>query len=589
MAERCTGKWEEEAALNFAVRLITSTLPERLGRPWNDLDFQAEGDIAEQARGRVKLNPKGVEALRKTAAMVLEQQLAIPKLLHPEIVATAARAAAEGGFTELEPKLAQVEKALPAATIAESRIAELRQKIAQKEKELGKEASYAAYSRRKYPSSGSDIPGLDVPPSLDPEPAEKAGSAPKPPAEILHVDAMRDEESGWQETQTWREKEIAGLRRDLAEARRRLAARDDAAALKAWALEPEKPGGLWAYRRLREVNRAGAIKVLEVLLQHDRTNPAEAAAIALELAEADPKRARELAASLPEKLRGCFPPALLATTDESEKSVATLLRMAEDPQKGNEGRAEAIGALVPAANPRKFSGEEIDQVLLRLLKTEFPDDNIQWTKRAAANALARRNAARHWDALEEAVSTLDTFGHADLLNAMALAVEQDRAKFAPHLQAFVEPKLKETNFSIEGLVGIAWAADLRELKPAIEAIATSGPEDYGANDRTGGKVGPIKYRHHLARIVASIWNEEDAPTRAKLIAAFGVEQPQQRDTARFPGSARRGELAFAAACRGLSEAEQAQVSDFLTWLEKRSEQAGPWLITLRERRKGDAK
>ena len=50
---------------------------------------------------------------------------------------------------------------------------------------------------------------------------------------------------------------------------------------------------------------------------------------------------------------------------------------------------------------------------------------------------------------------------------------------------------------------------------------TSRPDDRGTDDiRANSPPGPIRDRSHLARQIASLWDEPDAATRCALLAAF---------------------------------------------------------------------
>jgi hypothetical protein len=71
----------------------------------------------------------------------------------------------------------------------------------------------------------------------------------------------------------------------------------------------------------------------------------------------------------------------------------------------------------------------------------------------------------------------------------------------------------------------AYALNRREWKDELERIATSRPEDYEGQQPVPGadRDKQAVYRSHDARIIAAIWNEDDSPTRAKLLLAFGFQ------------------------------------------------------------------
>jgi hypothetical protein len=568
--EYCSQEWNDEVFLNFSARLLTHSLPEHLGAPWEQFAFRKDWDGHNMARGRQPENPKQIASVRKIAGELLGRQIAEPGRIAPSIIATAVSAVGDYGFVEFADMLAAVEKAMPAPSARQKRLQAIEQEIVRYVRELGDEAGYRGYSRRQFAKYDTELkralPGI-------PDDGKRTAKPALPDSKFAKVDALHEEHSKVILARTAHESGLESLRESLLLARKQLQVRDDTATLKQWAMT-KSDGMLWAYRRLRELDKTGARSVIEALIERDHAEPAAAQALYLELADLDPDRAQALVASLSEKHRASLPATLLMRPDLApmdDKSLRALIQIAGDATKGFEERVAAIESLVPANDPRRHTAPEIDASLLRLMETNFKDDTIQATLRTAAVALARRSATKHWDALEKAVASLDMFGHAELLTSMAIAAAQEPAKFGPRLRKWVEPHLEKTNHSVEMLLWIIWIADLRDLRPKLEVIATSAPDDYGAGNSFGGKVRPVRHRHHLARLILSFWDEEDTLRLTKLLAGFGIAQPHYADGQRYPGIRWRLDAELKTSIAKLDPAKRDQVREFLAWAEKRDE------------------
>jgi len=126
------------------------------------------------------------------------------------------------------------------------------------------------------------------------------------------------------------------------------------------------------------------------------------------------------------------------------------------------------------------------------------------------------------------------------------------------LEAVLSDRLADTRASLRPLLLTAWAYDLRQLRPAIEAIANAGPEDAEGPRliQSGGSRGVQLARYHLARQVLSLWDESDPTARARLLTAFALNQ----GIAPVVGDAAGRRLAGALAACG---AWQAAVEDIL--------------------------
>ncbi len=550
-ADRMSGPWAGDATMSFTVR-ITDLFNQRFAADWKKFDFGGPAAAVKQARSRLAVDPRQTESTKTMAALLMKRQLSGVASLNYGILTTAVAACGDLGFTEYAPLIEQLSKSLPRPTKAIIEERELGARLKKFEAELGKDASWNAYMTRKYPESGT--PGLEA---VDtPKPKAKV----KPDPKLVKVDALHERYDKLRFRKAAREHSLEYLRDAAASALRQLAINDDKTAL-AERIAKTGEAWWWAYRRLKELDAKLAANTLHALLAANVKSVDHAVTIFPELAEVAPEQAKELVDLLPAESRKWLSASSLEKV-RRDTSLPDLLAIAENPEASLEGRIEAIEALVPADDPKHFPEASVDEALRRLLVASFPNDKIQATCRSAAIALARRDAAANWDGILAALKQQDIFGHLELLTSLAMAVETNPAKYGPFFEEFIGEHLVNTNFSVDLLAWVAWTANLRALKPKLEAIATSAPGDYGNSGGWGGEVRPIKHRCHLARVVASIWNEEDSVTRAKLIAGLGIFNDGHMNPAYTPGIRRRTEVEFLAAVEKIGLDDKKQVAAF---------------------------
>ena len=100
--------------------------------------------------------------------------------------------------------------------------------------------------------------------------------------------------------------------------------------------------------------------------------------------------------------------------------------------------------------------------------------------------------------------------------------------------------------------------DARELREVIAGLATAGPAEEDEGYRFGGPAArPPEKRLHLARQIASLWDESDAVTRTVLLAAFAIQNAWMFTEPSHAGLGRRfeAELRRAASLRPDQRAE----------------------------------
>ena len=567
-ADRMAGPWAGDATMSFTVR-ITDLFRQRFADDWKKFDFGGPADAVEQARSRLAVDPRQTESTKVMAASVMKRQLSGGAPLNSGILATAVEACGDLGFTELLPLIEQLSKSLPRPTKAVTEERELDARLKKLEVQLGKNASWDAYMDRKYPDihRAQTEPGIPAIPDLEPadSPKPKAKVEPtklkvKPDPKLVKVDALHERHDKLRFRKAARERLLEYLRGAAPRALRQLAINDDKTAL---AGRIAKTGEVWwwAYRRLKELDAKLAANTLHALLAANLKSVDHAITIFPELAEVAPEQAKAIVDLLPADSRKWLSASALEKV-RRDTSLPDLLAIAENPEASLERRIEAIEALVPAEDPKHFPEASVDEALRRVLVADFANDKIQSTRRSAAVALARRDAGANWDGILAALQKQDIFGHLELLTSLAMAVETNPAKYGPFFEEFIGENLVKTNFSVDLLAWVAWTANSRALKPKLEAIATSAPGDYGDSGGWGGAVRPINHRCHLARVVASIWNEEDAATRAKLIVGLGIFNAEYMNPAYTPGIRHRTELEFLAAVEKMGPDDRKQVAAF---------------------------
>lgn len=126
----------------------------------------------------------------------------------------------------------------------------------------------------------------------------------------------------------------------------------------------------------------------------------------------------------------------------------------------------------------------------------------------------------------------------------------------------------------------ALLTDARGLLPAVERLATGGPDDVESQRiGTSGPVAPFAPgdRSHLAQL----WTEPDAATRAKLLTAFGTQELEGSDIESHPERRAWLEAEFARTVAALPEGGSEAVRAFVGQLRefgraRREEQARRW-------------
>ena len=144
---------------------------------------------------------------------------------------------------------------------------------------------------------------------------------------------------------------------------------------------------------------------------------------------------------------------------------------------------------------------------------------------------------------------------ADLLAMLLPAVEADPARFQPRMTALLRARLTQARFNHAELLWLAWTSDARELRDLIAGMGTFSPLDreHRESDEESDPAPPR--RLHLARQVASLWDDPNPGARLRLLAAFAFRNADRFTVASGPPARRLAdEWRRAAAALGPGEA-----------------------------------
>lgn len=367
----------------------------------------------------------------------------------------------------------------------------------------------------------------------------------------------------------WSSDGLGNLRRSIATEAKMLALTKDPRRLYLCAISEEMEAG-WALQRLATIDPA---RHAEALAWWVRNGEAFEALPSFELLiAAHPERALALAKVLPwEKPDDLALAAFVLMRDagampEETKRLESMLAVLRDPQSPWDDRNSVLAALVPPQAPLRFPGREVDEAIAQLF--EFGQQKLQqnFTLEAACRALTRRGRTDYFERILAAARKIeDPYTYQALLGALTEQAQVDLPRFKPALLALLKPELEKTNKDLTELLCAIWAADLRELAPALELRATRDPDE--AEDPRahlfGGSPRPVDERLHFARRILGLWSEPDPLTRVRMLLAFRISNSSVFE---YPGTPERSVRLMAAlreAGAALSRADKVEVSAFL--------------------------
>jgi hypothetical protein len=251
---------------------------------------------------------------------------------------------------------------------------------------------------------------------------------------------------------------------------------------------------------------------------------------------------------------------------DEDKRIRAIIEVALDFKAGFEERGKAIDLLVPREQPLKYPDREIDEALVKLLDPALADEVVNFTLGHTCRAIACRGRTEYFPNLRKELNrTKDGMIYCEILGSLVHLAQADPGKFNSQLVEIIKPLLKSARGSMTDILWNVWAGDLRELKQGLNDCATSDPDDY--EDRKANsyssEASPVEGRFHMARKIASIWNEEDPATRLKLLIAFGFENIGTTD--HVPERSAQWKKQLTAEGTKLSGEEAGKVNDFIGW------------------------
>ena len=531
VSERWGDKFGSDTLLNLADYLLQTALPERLGKQWED---QARGADESHMVAKAMGFPVGTQPAE----------------------ANAARVAAERRFEKTRARASQL---IGLFSPDESRMA------------------YSILTDAV--GAVGEFAMADLAPSL--KALQKAMPPPTGPARTREVveREWRSEDGNtsmraWQELMPLEHGTVqAAAREELREAvelsLHQIEAANEPDVLQAWG-QSDKPGWQWAMQRLRQTDKKRYVAALEWWMQESKGKWTRQIFDAIQ--EIDPQRARELAAQVPATQKGDLTVSAYSTLEKAKaladanQRIDALIQVALDPKSGWQQRGEAIDLLVPVEAPLSHPDRKIDEALVKLLNPALGDDILNFTQAHACAALALRGRLEQFDRITDLLPTLSD-GEIDgrVVTALVRLAQTGSGEHRTKLIAVLRPQLKQTRGNIEKTFLFLFALDARQTRAEIEALGTSGPEDYEEEKAYSYSsiASAVAGHYHGARQVAAVWNEEDPPTRAKLLFAFGLSLGGECEGVALPTIRRQlKDLAGSLPAKDLE-----QVVGFVDWYE----------------------
>jgi hypothetical protein len=540
LAERWSREYDPEVFLNFASYLIQTALPEHLGSAWAKFEPRHPPDFDFDRVYTPRYEPEERQRLRDLTFQFLDWFALDQDKISFAIVAEAARVSGRFGISDAADRLRVIEKALPSA---------------QTKRRSGKEVLAA----------------------LKKLPQESRARNEKERKQIEEQRAALDRELQWHVYDRG-VNTAENVRESVVIALRRLALANDAAKLEAWALSKSE-GMQWAMERLAELDKKRYAHVLEIFATQGEGKWARQ--FFDELVNVDPKRARAVARRITATRRDAIAiSALLALRDAAElpdehARPSRIIKILEDRNTDWKDQERAIDLLVPRDTPLRYPDRQIDRALVGLLDRKRKDNDSNYVAKYACRALARRGRTEFFDRIAAEFSQHSGSGlFDDLLGALTHLAQADPVQFNPRLTEIVTPHLAATNNSVTELFWTIWAADLRELLPELQRLATQNADEIESRQAhtSGGDVTNVKGRFHLARKIVSVWSEPDSFTRARLLIAFAIAEPYSfvRDDA--PERVARLKAEMRRAANDLSPEAKRQLAAMLDRIDANADQ-----------------
>lgn len=543
--------YSTSAFINLVVQLFQREIPDRLGHAWKAQEIPLRWNEARRApEAQTDQELARIKVLTADFLRLFRE-----RRLAAGIAVQAVMAVGERGWHDLRPEVEQISGMLPPLLDHEKRLEGIAAQLKEWEEKLGADASEKAHHKRERRRFAMENPSVRQTPGWNVKPLTAEESA-----KFAEVDALYDLRNRVRYQAPQADLDFAELRRMISFVRRQLDHFDDAEALFRWAAEEEAATGF----------------VLSRLVKIDRN-----LAIAL-LRRCEEKEEGEMQQRY---YANAWKALTAATLDEASLDAAARARLImtlRNTEADDAERESALEALVPRSDPKRYPDPAIDDALLEFLVQEFP------TLDELPIAIARRLGPKAWEALLQYSNRVDNYGIPHLhqgLPALTLIAQAEPDPYRAKLRDILAGELQQNNGYLDTSLWSIWQLDLRELKPEIERIATSGPEDYEGTFGSGGinHKQPVDQRYHRARHIAALWNEEDPLTRARLLVAFALTEARTFSHTQN-GALERLQNQLAAERAGLTKAQVSALEKFVTWCEthapaKLANRASPTQLT----------
>ena len=498
------GEWREDFPLCLVAGLLDAAL-----RPW------------PPRRDRTGV---GEAARRQAVAFVFSRDAAETGSVHPFHLARAAAQAGEAGWLELRRRVADL-----GGQIGE--VGEWERRSATRAAEIQRLTE--TLRARWEPALTEDVIASDARTFIVEEDGTRRSdedASPEARRELQALRALREERRRAETSDEFGnpdepERATAVLRRALALAARRMDAWNDRDALLAWAGE----GSAWAYQRLRAIAPATADSFLVAQLSLHPTLDDDLRRVAAELAKVSPGASRVTLANLPPERREF----LAREEGEDERlrdlPASELLARVQDRERTSRERLAALRKLSASGDEGLRPGGALDRAVADTLRREpAPKEEYDRVIPALAEALAR-NGAEHWDVIGEAAAKIARRNDrgASVIAGLVPALLDDPKRWQARMAELLRSRLKKGRGRRDELIWLAWTTDVRELRDLIAGIGTFAPDDQGADEDGSEDESMAPHRVHVARQVASLWDESDAGTRLRLLAAMAFRNAKR--------------------------------------------------------------
>lgn len=535
---RWNAEYNQEIALNFACLLIEEELPQRWG---GGRDFLHE---SMPSLPDTPPDPATIEKRKKGVRMMLErfvERLDKQTPLKPVFLQRVLHAAAETGVP-VEDVIKVLETHLHPPSKLEIELSELEKRI----------NGTGPLPLLEPATPIFDFDGKHPPKKESDEELHARKQREQQHKDISHSYKLREELAD----------DLSYMLRDtLPIVSRKLAARDDVAALKAWAAA-HAPDAAWAIRRLQQLDRAAYADVLSTDLLK-LTSPRDAStAVALfrELCTVDAAAAARVLAQMkgePAKACAAIAPVGIGT---GPANVDRFLALLAEKKTAYSDKQAAIDYLVPPDDPLRHRDSRIETALLKEMQEQagrYAGSGLE-----AAEALARRKGAiQHWNAfkdfyLKQTALYLDAYDY-----LCQLVLDSGDPQHLAELRAMLLPRLQRTTSALAPVFAALYILNLRDTAPDLTRVATFDATDVEGIEMhsAGGAVHAIKDRFHLPRQILAFWDEPDATTTARMLIAWSIHHSSAKG---MLGDRVQAQAQAALTAPGV---DPAAVRDFLDW------------------------